>query len=227
MVAMHYEKEKRSFGLCFAFCMVLSLHACAQTSTESPAFQPGDVNTEFSRVFIFVDKSGVVGHPHAIEGKLSSGRWFQRSDAKGTLIFDMTSFDADGPQARKYLGLEGETDAATRTKVNENMRGEEVLWVKKFPEAKLESVSLRSTGRTSKRKLPEFVMAGEFTLHESTRPIEFVCDMELKDGWQHIRGAFKILQSDYGIKPYSKMMGAVGVKDELIILGDLWVAPSP
>ena len=62
-------------------------------------------------------------------------------------------------------------------------------------------------------------------LHGTTRPLEFVADVELVKGWQHAGGAFTILQSDYGIKPYSKMLGAVGVADKLEIFGDLYVAP--
>lgn len=192
----------------------------------------GDVNLEFSRVFIFVDKSGVVGHQHAVEGKLKKGQLFTLKDPtasnerSGSLVFDMRSFDADGSQARRYLGLEGETDAATRKKVNENMLGGEILAVQQYPEARLENATLKSTGKASNRKLPEYLLEGDFTLHKTTRRIQARCDLEEKDGWHHVRGSFKILQSDYGIKPYSKMMGAVGVKDELIIIGDLWVVPT-
>lgn len=187
--------------------------------------KPGEVNTQYSRIYVFVDKSGVVGHQHAVEGKLKSGELFS-NNASGGLVFDMTSFDADGPSARKYLGLEGETDAATRKKVNENMLGNEILAVKQFPEARLENATLKATGKNSSRNLPEFVLEGDFVLHKAKRHVQIRCDIENKDGWNHIRGAFKILQSDYGIKPFSKMMGAVGVKDELTIVGDLWVVPS-
>jgi len=37
---------------------------------------------------------------------------------------------------------------------------------------------------------------------------------------------FKIRQTDYGIKPFSRVLGAVGVKDELLISGDLWIMPA-
>ncbi len=63
---------------------------CAQE--RPPA---GQVNTEHSRVYIFVDKIGVVGHQHAIEGKLASGNLFLSGASNGALVFNMKTFDAD------------------------------------------------------------------------------------------------------------------------------------
>jgi hypothetical protein len=204
--------------------MLTSLFASIGICQTPPP--PGQVDIEHSRVYIFVDKSGAIGHPHAIEGKLASGNIFLKEGKEGSLVFDMRSFDADTPNGRKFLGLEGTTDDATRKKVNANMRGSDVLHVKKFPTAKFEHATIRAKNSTSKRQLPEYVLTGDFTLHDTTHRIEILCDMEEKDGWHHIRGGFKILQSDYGIKPYSKMLGTIGVTDELVIYGDLWVVPE-
>ncbi|XZE43329.1 YceI family protein [Pirellulaceae bacterium SH467] len=199
-------------------------HATAQNGNEKN-WVPGEINTQFSRVFIFVDKSGLVGHQHAVEGRLTGGHLVIDDVKNSSLIFNMKSFDADTPLARKYLSIQSEIDEETRKKVNENMLGLEILSVEHYPEATLKNVKWKPTGKTSKRNLPEYLLEGDFTLHKTTRPIQAVCDTELKDGWLHVRGAFRILQSDYGIKPFSKMMGAVGVKDELRIYGDLWVVP--
>ncbi len=186
----------------------------------------GQVNTEHSRVYIFVDKTGVVGHQHAIEGKLTNGNLFLSGSGNSALVFNMKSFDADTVRARNYLGMEGTTDESTRKKVNENMLGVEILNVNKFGTAKFENAKLQSKKTTSKRQLPEYLLVGDFTLHDKTRRVEILCDLEVKDGWNHVRGGFKIRQSDYGIKPFSKMLGAVGVTDDLTIYGDLWVVPE-
>ena len=37
-------------------------------------------------------------------------------------------------------------------------------------------------------------------------------------------GNFSLLQTDYGIKPFTTALGAIGVADRLTIYGDLWVA---
>ncbi len=197
-------------------------------SQQTPAAtKTGDVNLEYSRVFIFVDRTTSLGHTHGVEGKLKSGRLSINAKEPGSLVFDMKSFIADTETARKVLNVESTIDEATRRKVNENMLGPEILNVNRYPEAKFENIRVTATGKTSNRKLPEYILEGDFTLHKTTRHLQIRCDLEEKDGWHHVRGSFKILQTDYGIKPYTKMLGAVGIKDELMILGDIWLVPAP
>ena len=43
---------------------------------------------------------------------------------------------------------------------------------------------------------------------------------------QHMRGSFRIKQTDYGIRPYSKAFGAVSVADELRIFGEIWLGAA-
>jgi hypothetical protein len=226
---------RASYANCMKSCFFLAFlcfyaPSIAHEPTEKK-WEPGELNTQFSRVFVFVDKAGLVGHQHAVEGRIKQGQLFVntqlQNSKKSSIVFDMKSFDADTPLARKYLSIQSEIDEETRKKVNDNMLGLEILAVQQYPEAKLENVKWTPTGKMSKRNLPEHLLEGDFTLHKATRPIQALCDVEQKDGWLHIRGAFRILQSEYGIKPFSKMMGAVGVKDELRIYGDLWVVPQP
>jgi hypothetical protein len=226
---MEYAATARSFIAClFVACVVLGSNSVGQERQQQPqpALQAGDVNLDFSRVYIFVDRTTALGHAHGVEGRLRGGNVTIDGSSSGTLVIDMKSFDADTPTGRKVFGLADDIDQGTRKKVNENMLGAEVLHVSKYPEAKLENVKLTATGKTSDRKLPEYVMEGDFTLHSTTRKISATCDLEDKNGWNHLRGKFRIRQTDYGIKPYSRALGAVGVKDELLIYGDLWIAPS-
>jgi polyisoprenoid-binding protein YceI len=230
-MTMDVQQQTDSRHTCLAprlrFLLSIFIAITAQaTFAQTPQFQPGEINVEHSRVFIFVDKSGPVGHQHAIEGKLKSGMLFPKVQERGTLTFDMTSFDADTKTAREYLGLKGETDESTREKVNGNMLGSEVLDVKRFPTATFENVVIEASNTTSKRSLPEYILVGDFTLHGKTQQVKIKADLEEKDGWYHLRGGFRIKQSDFGIKPFSKMMGAIGVADPLIIMGDIWIAPK-
>ncbi|MGN6546974.1 MAG: YceI family protein [Aureliella sp.] len=188
--------------------------------------QPGDVYREASRVYIFVEKKGI-GHQHAVEGKLKSGNLrLGAAEAAGQLVFDMQSFDADTPRARRYIGLEGTTDPSTRTKVNENMRGSHVLDVARYPTATFDVDSATTTGQTTAEGLPVYELSGAFTLHGTQRPVKVLAAVEQSRGWLHLRGKFGILQTSYGITPYSAAFGAIGVADPLVIHGDLWVAPT-
>jgi polyisoprenoid-binding protein YceI len=135
----------------------------------------GTVELEHSRVYALVGKVGL-GHEHGVVGKLKSGRidWNSQSHTGdlGSLVFDMTSFDADTPEARRYVGLEGATDESTRSQVNTNMRGSKVLDVQRHPEATfaLTEIELADTTADAEGKV-RGVLRGDFTLHGVTCPI--------------------------------------------------------
>lgn len=195
-------------------------------ATTSTAVQPGDVNTQVSRVYTFVDKTGF-GHQHGVEGRLSSGRLILgATDAAGVLVFDMTSFDADTDAARRYLGMSGTTDASTRSKVTNNMKSKDVLDVARYPKATFTIDSASDTGNRSRKGRPVYELQGNFELHGRTQRIRIPVEVEQARGWLHVQGQFSIRQSSFGIEPYTAALGAIGVADTLVIHGDLWVAPT-
>lgn len=181
----------------------------------------GNVDLANSRVFIFVGKTGL-GHDHGVEGRLAAGTINLGVDQQaGAILFDMTSFDADTVAARKYVGLAGTTNASTRKQVNTNMKGPAVLDVKKFPTARFDIQSARLLQQKSSRDNPVYQLSGEFTLHGKKQPLRLNAEAVQEHGVTCLRGMFAIRQSEFGIKPFSKAFGAVGVADELRIYGDI------
>lgn len=192
-----------------------------------PASLPAeDFDLRASRVYIKVGKVGF-GHEHAVVGKLKAGdlRIGAKEDA-GELVFDMTSFDADTPEARKYVGLAGATDAKTAKEVNANMLGPDVLDVKQHPTALFAIRSAVLLAKKSRAGRPLVRLTGEFTLHGVKRPLDLDVEMLDGDGTKGLRGAFTMKQTSYGIKPFSKAFGAIGVTDELTIYGELVFAET-
>ena len=177
-----------------------------------------------SRVYIFVGKTGL-GHEHGVEGKLKAGTIAIGSQAKaGEIVFDMATFQADTEAARRYVGLKGSTSESTRRQVNANMLGSKVLDTRRFPTAKFQIDSAKPLNKDSRGGHPMFELRGRFTLHGKTRAIKVITEtIEEKDGKTRIRGGFRIRQSDYGIKPFTKAFGAIGVADELRIYGELYL----
>lgn len=208
---------------------VASLPGFAQevaTATPQRKPQPGDVESEHSRVYVFVDKTGL-GHQHGVEARLVSGTLaLGATESAGRLVFDMKSFDADTDRARQYVGLTGSTDSGTRTAVNDNMRGAAILDVRRYPTAAFDITSAVATGQSNAQGFPSYTLQGQFTLHGKTRPLAVKVEVEQVRGWLHVRGNFVIRQTDFGITPYSKAFGAIGVADPLRIFGDLFVAPT-
>src|SRR5690606_13361060 len=86
--------------------------------TEPPSLAVGDIDPKHSRFYVLVDKTGF-GHQHGVEAMLKSGRLQQGgAQSGGEIVIDMTTFNADSDEARRYVGLEGSTDAKTRQEVN-------------------------------------------------------------------------------------------------------------
>ena len=142
----------------------------------------------------------------------------------GEIVFDIRSYRADTEAARKYIGLPGTTDASTQQQVNANMLGVSVLDAERYPTAVFKIQSAKLLSQASNRGLPLYQLTGELTLHGVAKKLTVAADAEEKNGWTHLRGNFSINQTDFGIKPFTKAFGAVGIADKLTIHGDLWVA---
>ena len=200
-----------------------------QLSPAPPAVPPapGDVDLAASRVYVFVGKTGL-GHNHAVAGLLQAGRVaVGAADQAGMLVFDMRSFTADTIEARKALGLPGETDASTQKQVQANMTGPEVLDVARHPTATFQIRSALSSKQQVSGRPPVYELIGAFTLHGLTRDVMIPVEVEQRGEWLRLRGMFVIKQTDFGMKPYKKLGGVVGVADELRITGDILVRAMP
>lgn len=203
-----------------AVAVVLCLASGRGTGGETA---PGSVDLAGSRVYVFVGKTGI-GHDHAVVGSLQSGRLrLGAAEQAGTLVFDMRSFQADTPEARKLLGLAGDTDAGTRRQVDDNMLGPAVLDVARHPTATFEVRSALPSPRPSAAGKTAYDLEGSFTLHGVTRPVKIHAQAEVVGPFVRLWGGFAIRQTDFGMKPFSKFGGVVGVADELKIYGDIRV----
>lgn len=205
-----------------------SLQAPAQSKSPAPEAKkadpraPGDVDVARSRVYVLVGKKGRLGHEHGVVGKLKSGRvTLGASTDAGEMEFDMASFVADTKEARRHMGLTGETDASTQKQVTDNMLSANVLNVKKHSTSTFVIKSVQRMKAKAAGEAPRFRLDGEFTLYGKSKPLAFEAVAEDYEGQTRLRGNFTILQSDFGIRPYSTGFGTVGVADELKIWGDV------
>ncbi len=218
--------------LSIALPTTLPLDAAAQVPPATPAAQaplptPGEVDIDGSRIYVFVGKTGL-GHDHGIVGRLLSGRVILDAPQNaGQLVFDMQSLLADTPEARKALGLDGETDASTRKQTTENMLGPNVLDVARHPTATFDIESALRPQRQVNGAKPTVDLVGTFTLHGVTRKVVIPAEVGAAGRVLRLVGSFRIKQTDFGIKPYKKLGGVVGVADELVIHGDIRIAATP
>lgn len=204
----------------------LSAQQAVQSSVQPNTTKPGGIETSASRVYTFVKGTGM-GHDHGVEGKLASG-WLTlgAQNNAGQFVIDLTSFDSDTKRARQVVGIKGDLAGWMRKQVNKEIQSAKVLDTQKYPKATYNITSSRRVGDDQRTKLPIYELVGELDLHGVKRPIKFNVAVEQTKGWLRLRGQFQLVQSSFGIKPISKGLGAVGVKDQLIVHGDIWLAPN-
>jgi polyisoprenoid-binding protein YceI len=182
----------------------------------------GELDPDLSRVYIFVDKTGF-GHQHGVEGRIKAGNLRVAKASAGRIIFDMTSFRADTKEARRRVGLDGTSSEQEQEQVTANMVGEAVLDVEHFSTATFVANSIRHFDERDAAGKAQFSLDGDFTLHGITRAVHITATGGQEEGYLHLKGSFPLRQTDYGIRPFKKALGAVGVADVLTVYGDLWI----
>ena len=192
------------------------------TETRAARLRPSQIDTDLSRVFIFVDKTGF-GHQHGVEGRLKGGYLRVAKESAGKIMFDMPSFLADTQNARRRVGLEGASSEQEQEQVTANMIGPLVLDVAQFPTALFTVSSLRRFEQRNATGMTQYALDGDFTLHGVTKRINVTATGEQERGFLHIKGNFPLRQTDFGIRPFKKALGAVGVGDVLTVYGDFWI----
>jgi polyisoprenoid-binding protein YceI len=201
----------------------ISSSSASRAEAQSP---PEKIDVQKSRVYVFVDKNPR-GHQHAVEGRLSAGSIkLGKEGAAGEMTFDMQSFQVDSDDARRYIGLEGDTAEADQISATNSMRGATVLDVAKFATAGFTLDSVKLAPAQAGLAGTPYQFDGELDLHGVKKKISFIAGVESIDGGRtRIRGEFALKQTDYGIKPFTKLFGAIGVADEVRVHGDIYLVP--
>ncbi|MDQ4090509.1 MAG: YceI family protein [Actinomycetota bacterium] len=90
-----------------------------------------------------------------------------------------------------------------RRDIDKNIN-EKVLETAKFSELKFETTSVSGSA-------PNFTAAGNMTIKGTTRPVNVALNV---NGTQ-VTAKTSISQKDFGIKPFSAMMGAIKLRDDV------------
>lgn len=93
-----------------------------------------------------------------------------------------------------------------RTDIRANALG--ALHADQHPEVAFEADALRLAGDT-------LAVEGTLTVAGTTRAISALADVERADGRVRVHCTVPVVQSDFGVKPYSTMLGQLKVADEV------------
>jgi polyisoprenoid-binding protein YceI len=159
-----------------------------------------------SHVRLELGRSGLMkfmGHEHQIEAPLAAGHVEVVEDDPARSSVELRF------EAARLAIVPGSEPADDIPKVEERMRGPEVLDVAKYPEILFRSSSVRSTPQGEGFKL---VVTGTLTLKGRSVPVEIPLDARRVDGGIEARGETKLELRELGIEPPS-VAGVVKVSN--------------
>lgn len=121
--------------------------------------------------------------------------------------------EVDSLEVREGVGgLKPLTDS-DRAEIKKTMR-EKILRPAEHPVITFSSTDITGTPKS-------FVTTGDLTIMGATHPVTINAGLD-DDGW--VRGSTTIVQSQWGIKPYSAFLGALRLADEVQVEFEL---PAP
>lgn len=175
------------------------------------------VDPQASEIRLLVYRDGPmarVGHNHVMVGRVQGELGVSDTAAASGFSIDIPveSFEVDAAALRAE---EGEEFAATvsdqaRKGTRDNMLGPDVLDAAHYPLIRIESVAMRGP-----RWNPD--VSARITVRGKTSVLEFPAAVFEQDDTLTVIAAFRVLQSDLGITPYSILGGAVTVRDAIDI----------
>ena len=119
----------------------------------------------------------------------------------------------------RALTLTGEVKEKDRAEIERTMR-EQVLEVETYPEILFSSANISASRLAEGRYRVRII--GDLTLHGVTQKnIWISAEAKLDDSLLRTQGEFSLKQTDYGIRPFSVVGGAIKLKNELRFTFDI------
>ena len=172
-------------------------------------------------VQVFKDPNTVaagMSHDHVIAATAWSGtvRWdgYDPSACAIELVLPVAKLDPDAPALRKRFDLEGELSDSQRASVKKNMLAKDQLDADRYPE-----ISFKSTSCAAKGEAVE--VRGTLNIHGQAKAVSASMQISVDGGSFRAKGSFKAKGTDFGIDPFTAMMGALKNQDQLRFTLDL------
>jgi hypothetical protein len=213
-----------------ALAIVATLAACApqvaappETATPAPPGFPGAyyaalraegkpvlrIDPARSLVTVIVRRGGSLaqfGHDHVVASHDVSG-FVAPGEGRADLFVPLAALVVDEPALRTAAGFTTQPSAADIAGTRSNMLAK-VLDADRYPFARI-----AITGRIGDPGAKPLSIA--ITLHGVTRAMEIPVRLERSDGELRVEGTLALVQSDFGVAPFSILGGAIAVQDSL------------
>lgn len=181
------------------------------------------IDAAHSQLLIYAYRGGAAakfGHNHILRAAQIEGYVYVPAAAPAGARFDLrvplAQLVIDEPQLRAATGdtFAGERTASDIAGTRHNMLGPQGLDATRFPD-----VRVRSTGVSG--DWPLLVADIEITLHGVARMLTVPLRVHRDGADLNISGSLVLRQSDFGIQPYSALLGLLAVQDPVTITFEL------
>ncbi len=175
------------------------------------------VDPQASEIRLLVYRDGPmarVGHNHVIVGRVQGELGVADTAAASgfSIEIPVDSFEVDAPAVRTEEGTDFAVTLSDQARkgTRDNMLGADVLDAAHYPLIRIESVALRGP-----RWNPD--VSARITVRGKTSVVNFPAAVFEQNDTLTVIAAFRVLQSDLGMTPYSILGGAVTVRDAIDI----------
>jgi polyisoprenoid-binding protein YceI len=174
-----------------------------------------ELGPHIGRLLVKTSRTGLgprAGHDLTIEVTRWRGRALvdPADPASSMLAVDV---DVDSFEVRDGTGGVKPLTDSDRTDIKQTIR-EKILRTVRHP-----TITFRS--RTVRGTAPSFAVEGVLTIMGATRPVTI--QGGVTEG--RLRGTATLVQSQWGIRPYSALLGALKLKDEVVVEFDVALHP--
>ena len=201
----------------FLFLVLAVLWWGALPSSGQGPFPSGSfaVDPEKSRVEVLLFRAGPFkgfASDHLLLARGFSGRiGLNAAGLPATSVeiaFPVSLLEVDPPEARAREGLKGVVSAADRKSVRETMLGPEQLDADRFPE-------ITATAEGVLGVLPNPTLRLSLRIKDVRRTLLVPVTVSFSGETLRAEGELRLNQTDFGIEPFSFLLGAVSVEDEV------------
>lgn len=161
----------------------------------------------YAAVLVKYDRNATIkGHDHVLVAQTVKGSvtWTpgdpSACDVRVTL--PASSLVVDPPGSRARAGLEGETSEGDKRKIRENALGKQQLEADKYPDLTFRSTSCVADGDRVK-------VTGDLTLHGQSKRVTTRMRITAEPDSFRARGRVSATHADYGMKPFTALLGAL------------------
>lgn len=205
------RKQIRRIAIITVSLLALTLNARAQEKSRTYTVVAAE-----SSFWVFVAKAGLFSgfaHDHEIGVKSFSGKIVVPETGAGNGLLELEV------NTQSLVVLDKKPSEEDKKKIFNSMHNE-VLESAKHPKITFKSVSV-SDLKPAGAESYSFTLNGDLTLHGVTKRIAIPVTAKINAQQLRAGGKYTLKQTDFGIKPYSAVGGAVKVKNEVVINFDI------